>query len=232
MELALRRQLSSPRTQGTGRFAAVVASIINSPQSSTGSMLSNRANSELGSPIRQSSFENQSLPTGKMISILWQSKRMPIFLNRVTMILNWMFRIDRKAQRAKGLYHSAQNFIRPVKSHQRTCLRKERSALDARNPRRRRWRRRWLRFRWQNDDRVDGNGSLIPSLVVHLYRSSWCMLQIYQLLLPAHAWLLLSQQSDIVAREICISFQNDFIEHQFAFICVITQPSLISHENA
>ena len=88
MELALRRQLSSPRTQGTGRFAAVVASIINSPQSSTGSMLSNRANSELGSPIRQSSFENQSLPTGKMISILWQSKRMPIFLNRVTMILN------------------------------------------------------------------------------------------------------------------------------------------------
>jgi len=62
MELALRR-LSSPRTTpGTGRFASVVASMINSPLSSSRSTLSNRANSEFGSPTRQASLESQ-LPT-------------------------------------------------------------------------------------------------------------------------------------------------------------------------
>jgi len=65
IELALRRRLSSPRiAPPTGRFASVVASIINSPLSSSGSTLSNRANSELGSPTRQSSFESPQQATG------------------------------------------------------------------------------------------------------------------------------------------------------------------------
>ena len=79
IELALRRRLSSPRiAPPTGRFASVVASIINSPLSSSGSTLSNRANSELGSPTRQSSFESPQQATGLIISLISKINNDPL----------------------------------------------------------------------------------------------------------------------------------------------------------